>query len=116
MALKAPWRYEAGMIAQPRFTLLLAFLCALAVAGCAQSTSSADIAPAAQPAAAQPAASPPPAAPAPQGPMTPEKAKADCWMKYENDKKVKNIDARLTLVEKCVDDTMRGALVTRPER
>jgi hypothetical protein len=48
--------------------------------------------------------------------MTPEKAKADCWMKYEEDKKVKNIDQRLTLVEKCVDDTMRGQLVARPDR
>ena len=48
--------------------------------------------------------------------MTPEKAKADCWMKYENDKKVKNIDQRLALVEKCVDDTLRNQLVQRPQR
>ena len=48
--------------------------------------------------------------------MTPEQAKADCWMKYEEDKKVKNIDQRLALVEKCVDTTMRGQLVARPER
>jgi hypothetical protein len=46
-------------------------------------------------------------APPPQEPLTPEKAKADCWMKYEGDKKIKNIDQRLSLVEKCVDDTMR---------
>ena len=51
-----------------------------------------------------------------QEPMTPEKAKADCWMKYESDKKVKNIDQRLALVEKCVDDTMRNQLVQRPQR
>ena len=55
-------------------------------------------------------------APPPQEPLTPEKAKADCWMKYENDKKIKNIDQRLTLVEKCVDDTMRGQLAQRPQR
>jgi len=48
--------------------------------------------------------------------MTPEKAKADCWMKYEGDKKIKNIDQRLSLVEKCVDDTMRGQLVQAPQR
>jgi len=34
--------------------------------------------------------------------------KAQCWMKYENDKRIKNIDARLQLVEKCVADTSRG--------
>jgi hypothetical protein len=48
--------------------------------------------------------------------MTPEKAKADCWMKYENDKKAKNIDQRLVLVEKCVDDMLRNQLVQRPPR
>ena len=48
--------------------------------------------------------------------MTPEKAKADCWMKYEADKKIKNIDQRLSLVEKCVDDTLRNQLAQRPQR
>jgi hypothetical protein len=48
--------------------------------------------------------------------MTPEQAKADCWMRYEEDKKVKNIDQRLALVEKCVDTTMRGQPVARPDR
>ena len=91
---------------------LLSTLCALALTACAQSNSSADLAPtpAAQPAAVQ-------AAPAaPQATLTPEEAKAQCWMKYENDKKVKNIDARLTLVEKCVNDTLRGQLVQAPQR
>jgi hypothetical protein len=37
-------------------------------------------------------------------------------MKYEGDKKVKNIDQRLSLVEKCVDDTLRGQLVQAPQR
>ena len=37
-------------------------------------------------------------------------------MKYESDKRVKSIDARLTLVEKCVDDTLRGHLVQAPQR
>ena len=84
----------------------------LALAACAQGNSTADLAPAApQPAAPAVAAAPPPAEP-----MTPEKAKADCWMKYENDKKIKNIDQRLTLVEKCVDDTMRGQLAQGPRR
>ena len=62
-------------------------------------------------------AAPAPApAPAPKVALTPEEAKGQCWMKYENDKKVKNIDARLKLVEKCVDDTLRGQLVQAPQR
>ena len=103
-------RYEAGMITQPRF-LPLTLACALLLAACAQGNSSADLAPSAQP-ASQPAAAPTP----PKGPMTPEQAKADCWMKYEEDKKIKNIDQRLVLVEKCVDTTMHGQLVARPDR
>jgi hypothetical protein len=37
-------------------------------------------------------------------------------MKYENDRRAKSIDERLKLVEKCVDDTLRGQLTQRPER
>ena len=83
----------------------------LALSACAGGNNSADLAPAAAP--QQTAAAP--AAP-PAEPLTPEKAKADCWMKYEGDKKIKNIDQRLALVEKCVDDTLRGQLVQRPQR
>jgi hypothetical protein len=83
------------------------------LAGCAQGNSSADLAPAASQPAAQAAA---PSAPPPKAALTSEEAKAQCWMKYEGDKKVKNIDQRLTLVEKCVDDTMRGQLVQAPAR
>jgi hypothetical protein len=118
MALTPQQRYEAGMtqsrLLQPRFLPLLTFVCALTLAACAQGNSAADLAPSAQPTAAQPATAPAPAAP--KGPMTPEQAKADCWMKYEEDKKIKNIDQRLALVEKCVDTTMRGQLVARPDR
>jgi hypothetical protein len=92
----------------------LAALCAAAMLGsCAQGNSSADLAPAAPQPAAQAAA---PSAPPPKAALTPEEAKAQCWMKYESDKKMKNIDQRLTLVEKCVDDTMRGQLVQAPVR
>jgi ABC-type glycerol-3-phosphate transport system substrate-binding protein len=84
----------------------------LALSACAGGSGSADLSPA-TPAPQQTATVP---APPPQEPMTPEKAKADCWMKYESDKKVKNIDQRLALVEKCVDDTMRNQLVRRPQR
>jgi hypothetical protein len=64
---------------------------------------------AAAPAPQEPAAAPAPTSSRVTGPvvMTPEKIKADCWMKYEEDKKIKNIDQRLALVEKCVDETSR---------
>jgi uncharacterized lipoprotein YajG len=89
-------------------------LCAFALlAGCAQSNSSAELAPAP---AAQPAVQAAPSAPPPQAALTPEEAKAQCWMKYESDKRVKSIDARLILVEKCVDETQRGQLVQAPRR
>lgn len=83
------------------------------LAGCAQGNTSADLAPAAPQPAAQQAA---PAAPPARSALTPEEAKTQCWMKYEGDKKVKNIDQRLSLVEKCVDDTLRGQLVQAPQR
>ena len=89
---------------------LLSTLCALALlAGCAGSNTSAELAP-----APQPTAQPAPSGPPPKATLTPEEAKAQCWMKFENDKRVKNIDARLILVEKCVDETMRGQLVQAP--
>jgi uncharacterized lipoprotein YajG len=103
-----------GKLPQTGRLQLLAALCAAAMlGGCAQGNSSADLAPAAPQPAAQAAA---PSAPPPKAALTPEEAKAQCWMKYESDKKVKNIDQRLTLVEKCVDDTMRGQLVQAPTR
>ena len=117
---------------------LLLVLILLPLADCAGGTSSADLAPAAPQQAEPPPAEPPPGAPtakrsksrnakaAPAAPaepaapppastqvtgpvvMTPEKIKADCWMKYEEDKKIKNIDQRLALVEKCVDEASRN--------
>jgi len=112
---------------------LIAAIAVAALAGCAGGNSSADLAPAA-PQQAAPQAEPQPSAPArpapagrsqqaaapasapPEGPQTPEKIKADCWMKYENDKKIKNVDARLALVEKCVAESSRNQPAQRPER
>ena len=85
--------------------VLIAALGVAALAGCAGGNSSADLAPAAPQQAAAP---PAPAPAAPEGPRTPEKIKADCWMKYENDKKIKNVDARLALVEKCIEQESRN--------
>ena len=91
---------------------VLAAFCTIALlAACAQGNSAADFAPTPAQPTAQTAA---PAAP--RAALTPEEAKTQCWMKYEGDKKVKNIDQRLSLVEKCVDDTLRGQLVQAPQR
>src|SRR5436305_5793135 len=97
------------MIARPPPPITSCVL--LPLPACAGGSASAELSPA-TPAPQQTAAP----APAPQQPLTPEKAKADCWMKYEGDKKIKNIDQRLSVVEKCVDDTMRGQLVQAPQR
>lgn len=97
----------------------LAVLIALAtLADCAGNSTSADLAPAAAPDPAPVAAAPapagrsttaPPPAPLAQqkkaAALTPEEIKGRCWMRYENDKRIKNIDARLAAVEKCVDET-----------
>jgi hypothetical protein len=105
-------RYERSMIAKSLQTLSACML--LALSACAGGNSSADLAPAAAPQQTPAATAAPP--PVPKEPLTPEKAKADCWMKYEGDKKIKNIDQRLALVEKCVDETTRNQLVQRPQR
>ena len=107
------------MTASPARVLITA-CAALALAGCAQSNSEIAPAAAAAPPPAQSAA-PPPAqsagpAPAKQAALTPEEAKGQCWMKYENDRRAKSIDERLKLVEKCVDDTLRNQPPPRPER
>jgi hypothetical protein len=134
MAPASARRYEGHMIANSCRVLFTA--CALtALAACAQSNSSAELSAAPPPPEPQAAEAPPPASappsrtksaaapagrasqgapaappppPARQAALTPEEVKAQCWMKYENDKHVKNIDDRLKLVEKCVDDTSRN--------
>src|SRR3954469_13915678 len=74
VARLAPRRYDRRMIHIAR---VLAACAVVALAGCAQSNSSADLAPAApQAAPAQQAAAPPP-----KVALTPEEAKAQCWMK-----------------------------------
>jgi len=50
---------------------------------------------------------PPVPAPEPQEPMTPVKAREECWMRAEGNKD-KALDARLKFVEKCVDEKLNG--------
>jgi hypothetical protein len=127
LAASATRRYEGRMIATPKFLSRVLILISVAsLAACAGGNSEADLAPAAPqqvepaPTAPPPATAkrnapagrstqgaPPPSSPPParQTAMTPEEVKAQCWMKYEEDKKIKNIDQRLALVEKCIAET-----------
>ena len=107
--MKAPMVKSIRSASQTR--LLAGFCLAALLVGCAQGNSTADLAPAAP----QSAPTAVPASP-PRATLTPEEAKTQCWMKYEGDKKIKNIDQRLGLVEKCVDETLRGQLVQAPQR
>jgi hypothetical protein len=50
-----------------------------------------------------------PMAAAPTAPAAPttQQARAECWMKFEGDKRApKDLDLRVKLVEKCVDDKL----------
>lgn len=78
---------------------------AFSLAACAQSRSEAQLAPAAAPA---PPAAPVAASPTPAEPLTTEKARGQCWMKFENDRKAKDLDTRARLVEQCVAERMSG--------
>ena len=40
-------------------------------------------------------------------PPSPENIKAQCWMKYEAQRKL-TLDQRLALVEKCIDERTKG--------
>ena len=117
-------KFIAKFVARFASRTLIAFAI-LSLAGCAGGNNSADLAPAAppqaEPAPVTPApttpvqrgapggrntqAAAPPPAPARQTAATPEDIKAQCWMRYEDDKKIKNIDQRLALVEKCIAET-----------
>ena len=126
LAALATRRYEGRMIAIRKFlSHALILVLAASLASCAGGNSAADLAPAAPPEAEPAPSAPPPAtakrsapagrstqgapppsaAPARQAAMTPEQIKTQCWMKYEEDTKIKNIDQRLALVEKCVAET-----------
>jgi hypothetical protein len=89
----------------------LAVLLAAALAACAGTSTSSDSA-TPRPVAAgrgQIAALPPPPPPPPDpnGPPTLQKARAECWMSMETNKKApKDPEKRLPLVEKCVQEKM----------
>lgn len=65
-------------------------------------------APSAKPAPQPVSSSPPAAAEAPTShpPLKPYEASAQCWMKY--DKSRMDLDAKAKLVDKCIDDKLKG--------
>ncbi len=40
-------------------------------------------------------------------PTTPEQAKTQCWMRYENKSAPRDLDKRMALVDKCIDEKMK---------
>jgi hypothetical protein len=95
-------------------------LAAAALTACAQSTATdGSVAEAPPPAVRAPAPAargtympppPPPAPPPTQTAMTLERARGECWMKLEQDRRgPRDLDRRLKLVETCVADKMGAA-------
>jgi hypothetical protein len=113
---------------RPSLALTIPLLAAVAaLSACAQGNLQAVQTPAAQPAAAAeaPAAQPGPAPlpvlaarpqpatqpvtqpdPEPEEPMTRERASGLCWMRYDRGRA--SLDARMKLVDKCIDEKMRA--------
>jgi hypothetical protein len=52
---------------------------------------------------------PGPAAKAPDPPMTHSRAATECWMQTEKGGASMNLDKRADIVNKCIDDKMKGA-------
>jgi hypothetical protein len=40
-------------------------------------------------------------------PTTAEQAKTQCWMRYENKSAPRDLDKRMALVDKCIDEKMK---------
>lgn len=83
----------------------------LSPAPVAQGDASATAAPAspAAPGRAAPAGRSAQGAPAPDTQsLTPEQINAECWMSIENNKKVRDLDQRLKLVDKCVEERSKA--------
>jgi hypothetical protein len=59
------------------------------------------------PSRSTPAGRPAQSAATPQS-LTPEQVNAECWMIAESNKKVRDIDQRLKLVDKCVQERTQG--------
>jgi hypothetical protein len=40
-------------------------------------------------------------------PTTPEEAKTQCWMRYETKSAPRDLDKRMALVDKCIEEKMK---------
>jgi hypothetical protein len=40
-------------------------------------------------------------------PTSPQDAKTQCWMRYENKSAPRDLDKRMALVDKCIDEKMK---------
>ena len=90
---RSPEKFRRMTVCNPAFPLraLALLAAALLLAGCAD------------------AANPP--KPAMAGgestPNTPEEAKTQCWMRYENKSAPRDLDKRMALVDKCIEEKMK---------
>jgi hypothetical protein len=104
----------ARVIATTTSRCTLAALIALGLAGCFEANSdgaapAAGISGAPGGANAATIAAPVPAAVSPAAPVTVQKARADCWMDLENNKKAPHdLEQRNKVVEQCVTTKMSG--------
>jgi hypothetical protein len=89
---RSPEKFRRMTVCKPAFPpRALALFAALLLAGCAD------------------AANPP--KPTMAGgestPNTPEEAKTQCWMRYENKSAPRDLDKRMALVDKCIEEKMK---------
>jgi hypothetical protein len=68
----------------------LALLAALLLAACADAANQ-----------------PKPAAGGEPAPTSPQDAKTQCWMRYENKSAPRDLDKRMALVDKCIEEKMK---------
>jgi hypothetical protein len=101
-------RHPAVILSAP-----LLLVAALALSACAQGALQASQTPAAAATQPAPTTQPGPAATAapqaePEQPVTQERASATCWMTYDGRRGL-SLDARMKLVDKCIDERMKAA-------
>jgi hypothetical protein len=83
--------HNAVMIERPALPRALGLLAALLLTACADAANQAK----------------PTASDGEPVPTTAEQAKTQCWMRYENKSAPRDLDKKLALVDKCIDEKMK---------
>jgi hypothetical protein len=77
-------------VCKPLFPCALALLAALLLAACADNVNPKPAAAGGEPT-----------------PTTPEEARTQCWMRYETKSAPRDLDKRMALVDKCIEEKMK---------